>query len=381
VSERRLRAVGSMVVRRRVRGLLGMVILLVAAELALRAFIVAGRSATPALVANSLDANAPLTSDAWGYRFLRNHAEGQGLVEQSLYRVHPTRGWALNPNVAVWVDENLYTTNAYGHRGPDTPAKETTKTKVMVLGDSQTFGEEVDDWFTWPNILARERPDLEIINLAVSGYGVDQMYVTFREELDVWKPDVVVLSPVRDDFYRASLWFRDYSKPWFEPGTAADGAVELAEHPPIADVDAALRMLDGMPGVRLRASRLVNLFLAAHDTVRIVPANWRQAHVVTTELVRRMRDRCREQKIPLVFALIGNFRGASNADDANDPGERVFRDTCATLAGPGFSCPDWREIPIHPGLSWQGHYKRLGNEMIAELVQRGLAPYVKQPGP
>jgi len=181
VSERRLRAVGSVVVGRRVRGLLGMVILLIAAELALRAFIVAGRSAVPSLVANSLDGNAPLTSDAWGYRFLRNHAAGQGLVEQPLYRVHPTRGWALNPNVAVWVDENLYTTNAYGQRGPDTPAKETTKTKVMLLGDSQTFGEEVDDWFTWPNILARERPDLEIINLAVSGYGVDQMYVTFRE--------------------------------------------------------------------------------------------------------------------------------------------------------------------------------------------------------
>ena len=251
----------------------------------------------------------------------------------------------------------------------------------MLLGDSQTFGEEVDDRYTWPNILARERPDLEIINLAVSGYGVDQMYVTFREELDVWKPDVVVLSPMRDDFYRTSLWFRDYSKPWFEPRTEADGAIaiELDEHPPIDDVDAALRMLDGMPGVRLRASRLVNLFLAAHDTVRVVPGNWRRARVVTTELVRRMRDRCRQANVPLVFALIGNFRGAGNADDANDPGERVFRETCSALAGPGFSCPDWREVPVRPGLSWQGHYKRLGNEMIGELVQRGLAPYVKVP--
>jgi hypothetical protein len=27
----------------------------------------------------------------------------------------------------------------------------------------------------------------------------------------------------------------------------------------------------------------------------------------------------------------------------------------------------------------QGHYKRLGNEMIAELVERGLAPYVRAP--
>ena len=88
-----------------------MVVLLVAAELALRAFIVVGRSATPGMLANSLDGNAPLTSDAWGYRFLRNHAEGKALVEQPLYRLHPTRGWTLNPNVAVWVDENLYTTN------------------------------------------------------------------------------------------------------------------------------------------------------------------------------------------------------------------------------------------------------------------------------
>ena len=94
-----------------------------------------------------------------------------------------------------------------------------------------------------------------------------------------------------------------------------------------------------------------------------------------------MRDRCREANVPLVFAQIGNFRGAANADDANDPGERIFRETCATLAGPGLSCPDWRDLPVPQGLSWQGHYKRLGNQMIAELVQRGLAPYVQVAGP
>ena len=87
-----MRAGVGVVVRRRVRGLLGMVVLLVVAELALRSFIVVGRSAVPGMVANSLDGNAPLTSDAWGYRFLRNHAEGRGLVEQALYRIHPTRG-------------------------------------------------------------------------------------------------------------------------------------------------------------------------------------------------------------------------------------------------------------------------------------------------
>src|SRR5262249_51889103 len=200
-------------------------------------------------------------------------------------------------------------------------------------GDSQTFGEEVDDVFTWPSILAQKRPDLEIINLAVSGYGLDQMYVTFTEEFDLWKPDVVVVAPLRDDFYRTALLFRDYSKPWFEPPRSASGTgVDLIQHPPVADMDQVVRTLGAAPLVTARRLRLANLFLSAIDNTRTVPRNWSRAAVLTTEIMRRMLERCRSAGVPLLFVLIGNFRAPDAGRDGSDPGERVYRQTCEALA-------------------------------------------------
>ncbi len=52
---------------------------------------------------------------------------------------------------------------------PDTNAA-ASRTLVFV-GDSVTFGYGVDDAQTWVNLVARQRPDLHVVNAGVSGYN------------------------------------------------------------------------------------------------------------------------------------------------------------------------------------------------------------------
>ncbi len=52
------------------------------------------------------------------------------------------------------------------------PDTNRTADKVLVfVGDSVTFGYGVNDAQTWVNLIARERPDLHVINAGVSGYN------------------------------------------------------------------------------------------------------------------------------------------------------------------------------------------------------------------
>jgi hypothetical protein len=52
--------------------------------------------------------------------------------------------------------------------------------KIVLLGDSGTFGLGVSDANTWANLLAREYPAADIINPAVPGYNIDNVLLLRR---------------------------------------------------------------------------------------------------------------------------------------------------------------------------------------------------------
>jgi hypothetical protein len=133
---------------------------------------------------------------------------------------HPTRGWALTPsirNMSVF-DGKILNSNSRGLRGPTEYKYERTpgKHRVVVLGDSFTFGAEVSDDETYSHYLASSLPNTEVLNLGVSGYGHDQMLLYLKEEGVKYHPDVILLGFTYLDIYR-NLWtFFAYGKPKFE---------------------------------------------------------------------------------------------------------------------------------------------------------------------
>jgi hypothetical protein len=107
------------------------------------------------------------------------------------------------------------TVDAQGLRGTRavTPTPPPGTTRVVAVGDSFTFGSEGSDGTIWPDRLAALRPDLDVVNLGVFGYGLDQMWLRWR---DVGRPlggAIVLIAFIDDDFRRTVLDFHVYERP------------------------------------------------------------------------------------------------------------------------------------------------------------------------
>lgn len=89
--------------------------------------------------------------------------------------------------------------NVHGHRGSDHPLqKPEDNTRIMLLGDSYTFGWNVADRQTYPHHLQAlldqtATHPTHVINAGFIGWGTDRQYIYFREAGATYASDVVIL--------------------------------------------------------------------------------------------------------------------------------------------------------------------------------------------
>lgn len=126
-----------------------------------------------------------------------------GTERSTWYRVSPTLGWLPRAGYAgrvygaerTFFDRGLFREDATQAGDADVP-------KVVLLGDSRTFGFRVPVAETFGEILDRKRRDLAVINLAVPGYSVVQGEVRLLEDgLDLAPAAVVVAFGFNDRRY------------------------------------------------------------------------------------------------------------------------------------------------------------------------------------
>jgi lysophospholipase L1-like esterase len=138
-----------------------------------------------------------------------------------LFHFDPVLGWSGTPGarqeLATRNGRALVALNSQGFRDVEHRATPPIKDAVVFLGDSFTWGWEVqtDDLF-----VNRMRPHLanyEVFNLAVVGYGTDQSLLTFRAWRYSGRLRLVVLMFCENDIddNNASLRY-DLAKPRFE---------------------------------------------------------------------------------------------------------------------------------------------------------------------
>ena len=160
----------------------------------------------------------PATRDEWGW--IRAHQASQIPASEAMAGFDPELGWKLSADIDGWVRQK-------GHGLPagdlTTPADHE---RFLFIGDSFTQGLYVEDHenFAWL-FGARHRPDAQVLNLGVSGYGPDQMLLLYESIGRRYHPDVVVMGFYVRGLYRAQASFTYYAKPWFEP--AEDDALVL----------------------------------------------------------------------------------------------------------------------------------------------------------
>lgn len=136
---------------------------------------------------------------------------------------HPMLGWYHQKNkMAVhklpeW-EVNVHT-NAAGFRGTREYSKEKPKdvTRIAAVGDSFFFGFGVADFETFEARMENKYSNLEVLNMGVAGYGLDQLLMLYRTIAKDYHPDYVLIGVFPEDFWRSTRAFADsgHAKPYF----------------------------------------------------------------------------------------------------------------------------------------------------------------------
>jgi hypothetical protein len=191
----------------------------------------------------------------WEYRYQQRAAQVDRHAQAYSFDRHDRDlGWLPKPDY----DHDGVRTNSLGiragreyafHRSPGL-------LRVVVLGDSFTWGEDARNEETFCANLERQLPNSEVINLGVHGYGIDQQLLYLRKLGLRFAPDLVILALYDEDLDRALLSFREYAKPRF----VLDGKQLVLTNTPVPSPEEI-----GPLDVRLPASYLLRTLCNVWD--------------------------------------------------------------------------------------------------------------------
>ena len=135
-------------------------------------------------------------------------------------------GWTVGRNKRS--TNGLNASSAEGIRAPHQGvsfAEVTGKTRIALVGDSFTFGEEVRYEDSWGYHLEQALgPEFQVLNFGVGGYGVGQAYLRYEKDVRTWNPKIVIFSLISHDVKRTTWvypflampdWNMPFSKPRF----------------------------------------------------------------------------------------------------------------------------------------------------------------------
>jgi len=139
----------------------------------------------------------------------------------------------------------LYSINAYGQHSKLGGKAEKGNKTVLILGDSMTsYSWENKTWPSQFKVLLDEEPGMtvNVLNKAVGGIGVLQMFDIAAAEIEKWKPDAIFLVFITDDLDRRRSWkklrkvgdgqydiMRVYNKKLSESGDSSWGTSPLID--------------------------------------------------------------------------------------------------------------------------------------------------------
>jgi hypothetical protein len=148
---------------------------------------------------------------------------GRPMEGPQVLRHDPQLGWSPRPLAQDWHETPEFRVpvriNAHGFRSDREYAFQPPPggRRIVTVGDSFTFGHGVRVDESFPAVVERGLPRTDVINLAVSGYGVDQQLLMLTHRGFRYQPDVVLLGFYIPDIFRTDdLYHGGYAKPRFE---------------------------------------------------------------------------------------------------------------------------------------------------------------------
>src|SRR5271166_1004115 len=300
----------------------------------------------------------------------RVHEEWTG--KYSTY--HPTRGWAVMPhirNMTPFGKGKFVNTNSKGLRGTTeydyarTPGKE----RILVLGDSFTFGTDVSDDETYSHYLESDLPNTEVLNLGVQGYGQDQMLLYLKEEGVKYHPDIVILGFAFMDTHR-NLWkFFAFAKPKFD--MTPDG-LKLTDVP----VPTPEQVLAQEP----YRSKAVDFTVILRGKIRwSLGITEKEARELTRPILNEIVGTTRSLGAVPVFVYLPAYEEVDDLRDSRSEHEQYLYDYCQAhgvaclFLRPRFVEEIKKGAKLESRFHWNAEMHRMAAQEVADfLVARGL---------
>ncbi len=124
---------------------------------------------------------------------------------QGLFQVHPDRDYELTPNFSGFHRSPEFNveirTNSAGFRDREYSARDSSRAKILVIGDSFTFGHGCPAEAAYPEVLedllnsryGGAGGEIEVVNAGVGGYDIDHYHDLLTEHHSTYQPDLVVV--------------------------------------------------------------------------------------------------------------------------------------------------------------------------------------------
>jgi SGNH hydrolase-like domain, acetyltransferase AlgX len=316
---------------------------------------------------------------------------------------HPTRAYALKPNLSIRLRYNDYdypfVTNADSLVGPLVPATRADphSLRILTVGDAFTMPEGLPAAKGWPALLAEQlgrclapRP-VEVINAGVTGYGPAEEAPLIEELVPRYHPDVVLYEFYINEFDEAGLSTaaRRASIGW---GASQSRRVRLLEG---SQLVAHARRLDGWWRARItgtltptEARVAMTSVYAAGPAIRYSPERLQQVAGYLSRMAHAAKDARAEM-------ILYHVPGALAVDPAElDLGAaplakagpfdlaRPSELTAQLAAEAGIAEVDltpalkaWPEHPRYFPRSWhwtEAGHRAAAQAILASLTERGL---------
>jgi hypothetical protein len=263
-------------------------------------------------------------------------------------------------------------TDQFGFRGSGEDWG-TIPIRILMVGDSFTFGAEVSNSETLPAQIEQliQEP---VVNAGVMGYGMDQILIRLEHILNnpnAPKPDTVILTIIPNDIDRCGLISREVSKPYF---VIKNGNLKLKNVPVPNDVQ------DENIIKRITArSFLINAIMKRVALAWWMPGGYQRIHSQEVEvaklLVERFHELSDKHDFTPYFLLLGTKDRADNLMGAKDVINKAAELNVATLDLTDEIAALLKEDTANSKRMFRHrHYSPEGNTWVAERVVQHWFP-------
>lgn len=348
-------------------------------------------------------------------------------------KLDPLVGWRPRPGITGWYSGSVDSSVAINHQGyrdiDHALIKPPGTFRILLLGDSMSEGMEValQDLYwkrletTLPQCPALGGRRVEVISLAVNGYGTAQEYLTLRERGLTYRPDLVLLAVFTGNDFTDNVGAlgRHRDRPYF---VLRDGNLVLQHTAGMAPDFASRQRFEELKLRLLDPIRIVQLFRAAQRRLQALlrygnvdpnrieqpgldsrvfappsTADWEQAWAVTEALINAIAESARSDGAAFAMTTLTNpfqvlpdvaarerFAAELGEPDLTYPDRRLanfaaansFPDAMLVQVMGAYAAE--HHVALHGSDRGQpiGHWNALGHRVAAEALSRRLCDFM-----